>query len=114
MGGGRLSNVIGADKFINELKDEHQKLHATQRYEIGISDIDMWNFDVFFADVIVHACNWHMSCGETSPWHLQTDEWHRVLTVIRDGFAKRNDFDVPEPPEEAWQLLKDNFKHFWD
>ena len=106
--------MIGADKFVHELRDDRQTLHAYQRYTQGISDIDMWNFDVFLADVIVFACNWHMESGETSPWHLDRDEWTRVLTIIRDGFAIRNEFDVPQPTDEAWQLLKDNFKHLWD
>lgn len=114
MGDTETSMGLGADRFIDNLTDDRQKLHAYQRYTQGISDIDMWNFDVFLAEAIVFACDWYMQCGETSPFHLETSEWHRVLKIIRGGFAHRNGNDAPEPPVEAWQLLQEHFKHLWD
>lgn len=106
--------MIGADRFIDKLADEKQALHAYQRYALGVSDVDMWNFDSFLADVIVHGCNWYIDCGSTSPWHLAPDDWKDVLRRIRDGFATRNSDGTPNPPAEAFDLLRDNFKYMWD
>lgn len=106
--------MIGADRFIHNLTDDKQKQHAYQRYAIGISDIDMWNFDTFLADVMVKACDWFIECGSTSPWHLETDQWHDILRSIRDGFSIRNSDGSPNPPPEVFDLMRDNYRYFWD
>lgn len=89
-----------------------QTRHATQRYLRGLSDIDMWNFDRFLADVIVAGCDWYIENGKTSPWHLPEDQWKTILWEIRDGFASGS--VEPNPPLSAWEALRDNFKYFWD
>lgn len=106
--------MIGADRFVDALPPAAAAKHATQRYARGISDIDMWNFDVFLADAIVYACDWHMRQGNTSPWHVEKGEWENILNVIRDGFAARDEWGNTNPPKRAWNLLRKNFRYFWD
>lgn len=106
--------MIGADRFIDKLDAPSQAKHATQRYLRGFSDIDMWNFDRFLADVIVAGCDWCIQHGKTSPWHLPDDQWKAILWEIRDGFAATDGSGAPKPPESAWETLRNNFKHFWD
>lgn len=106
--------MIGADKFINDLDDASQKLHATQRYQRGYSDIDMWNFDVLFADLIVEGCNWMIKHGATSPWKLDPVEWHDILMEIRAGFISRDGNGAPNPSKETWRLLRKHFRYMWD
>lgn len=105
---------IGADKFIHKLNDESQTRHATQRYQRGFSDIDMWNFDGFIADLIVAGCDWMIANGVTSPWKLDEGDWHDILRKIKEGFTYRNEFDVPDPPKDTWRLLRKNFRYMWD
>lgn len=106
--------MIGADKFVMTLKGDQQSLHATQRYARGFSDIDMWNLDGFIADVIVAGCEWHLAHAHATPWHFEKGEWHSVLARIRDGFARKNeDTGAPDPTDEAWELLRENFKFLW-
>lgn len=107
-------NAIGADKFIDKLNERTQKLHAEQRYTRGFSDIDMWNLDGFIADVIVAGCDWMLANGANYPSKRKPDEWLLILQSIRDGFASRNEFDVPDPPKATWRLLRKNFKNLWD
>lgn len=106
--------MIGADKFAEHLTDKQQRLHATQRYQQGISEIDMWNFDTFLADVIVAGCDRMIAEGNTSPWHLAEGDWHKILKKIRKGFSYRDDLGVPKPSKKAWKLLRDNYKYMWD
>lgn len=106
--------MIGADRFVENLSPDMASKHATQRYTGGISEIDMWNFDRFLADVIVAGCNWHMVNGQTSPWHLEQKEWHAILTEIRDGFLREDSNGVADPPKRAWKLLRKHYRNFWD
>ena len=108
--------MIGADRFLHNLDDARQKLHVTQRYERGISDIDMWNFDSFLADAIVAACDYYLSdkAATGGPWNKEPEEWKNILTTIRDGFSRRDDAGICQPPRWAWDLLRDNFHGFWD
>lgn len=106
--------MIGADKFVSDLDDARQTLHATQRYQRGFSDVDMWNFDVLLSDLVVEGCNWMIKHGQTSPWKLGTEEWHAILEEIRAGFVSRDDNGAPNPPKEAWRLLRKHFQFMWD
>lgn len=106
--------VIGADRFIDSVPESTAKLHATQRYRDGISEVDMWNLDCFISDVIVAGCQWHLDNGQGGPWHLDPDEWRLILVDIRDGFAKRDEFGAPMPSKSVWKLLRKNFRFFWD
>jgi hypothetical protein len=106
--------VIGADKFIKDLTEGQQKTHANQRYSQGLSDIDMWNFDVFLADVIVAGCDWMLENSQTSPWKPGEGDWNAILREIREGFASRDDNDAPNPKKRHWKLLRENFKYMWD
>jgi len=105
--------MIGADSFIHTLNPERQTLHATQRYQQGWSDIDMWNGDLFIADVIVAVCRWKRSDKAKSfPTEMTLDEWHMVLKTIEAGFSRCSDEVVPPP--EAWNLLQTYFRNLWD
>lgn len=106
--------MIGADRFIDNKDDAVQKKHATQRYARGFSDVDMWNFDVFLADVIVFGCQYHIDRARTAPWHMDHDEWLGVLIKIRDSFASRDYSGAPAPSKEAWRLLRKHFQYLWD
>lgn len=107
-------SIIGADRFINDLEPHRQSLHATQRYERGYSDIDMWNFDGFLADVIAAGCQWMIDEGMTVPCILDDGEdWYVILAEIRDGFSCRED-NAPVPPKRAWKLLRKYFNYMWD
>ncbi len=108
--------MLGADRFINskDLTEGQKKQHATQRYANGISTIDMWNFDIFLADVIVAGCDRMIAEGCTSPWKLPDGEWHAILKEIRDGFDSRNENGAPNPKKRHWKLLRDNFQYMWD
>ena len=107
--------MIGADRFIDKLDAPLQAKHAMQRYGEGISEIDMWNFDSFLADVIVAGCNWYIDNALTTPWSLDKEEWDAILVEIRDGFASRDAAGLLKPPsKKVWKLLRDNFQHFWD
>lgn len=106
--------MIGADRFVGNLSPAVQTTHATQRYQRGYSDIDMWNFDVLLADVIVAGCEWTIQHGHGSPWKLAQDDWHDIVRQIRDGFATRNSSGAPQPSKEVWRLLRKNFQYLWD
>lgn len=106
--------MIGADRFMDNKDDAIVKKHATQRYQRGFSDIDMWNFDVFLADVIVVGCQYHIDQGSTSPWHLDYEKWKDILITIRDSFASRDESGAPAPSKEAWRLLRKHFQYLWD
>jgi hypothetical protein len=106
--------MVGADSFVGNLDPGQQSQHATQRYMRGYSDIDMWNFDSFLADVIVAGCDWHIANAKTTPWHLEPGEWVEILQEIRAGFVRRGENLAPDPPKRAWKLLRKNFMHFWD
>ena len=109
--GGR--GMIGADSYIRELTPDRQTLHATQRYSQGWSDIDMWNGDLFIADVIVAVCRWKRSDKAKSfPTGMTLDEWHTVLKTIEDGFSWNWDEVTPSP--EVWALLQTYFRNLWD
>lgn len=108
--------MIGADRFVNNLAANQQALHATQRYQRGYSDVDMWNFDILLADIVVAACDWYLGDARNtgSPWGAEPNEWRDALTEIRDGFSTRDDAGVPHPPKSAWKLLRKHFRSFWD
>lgn len=107
--------MIGADRFVDNLSPDSQKTHATQRYQRGYSEIDMWNGDTLIADVIVAVCDWHIAYGNTSPWHLEKSKWNDILQEIRDGFSARaEDGGVAYPPKSAWKLLSKHFCQLWD
>lgn len=106
--------MLGADRFIDHLDSVTAAKHATQRYQRGISDIDMWNFDRFFADVIVAGCDWHIANAQTSPWHLEQKQWHSILQEIREGFSRSDSSGAPKPTKRAWKLLRKNYRYFWD
>jgi hypothetical protein len=106
--------MIGADRFVNSMTEWQQKRHATQRYESGISEIDMWNFDVFLADVIVAGCERMIAKSSTIPGHLSESEWHAILTEIRDGFTLSRKTGEPKPKKKHWKLLRGNFHYLWD
>ena len=106
--------LIGADRFVDDLEPLQQATHATQRYQRGYSDIDMWNFDGFLADVIVAGCNWMINEAMTTPTVIDDEEdWHAILVEIRDGFSSRQD-NAPTPPDSAWELLRKYFNYMWD
>ena len=112
-----MSILIGADKFVNDLEPDRQALHATQRYQRGFSDIDMWNFDGYLADVIVAGCNWMIDRESSGNFTLPPmlddgKDWVAILTEIRDGFTAAEDF--PDPPDSAWLLLQKYFRYMWD
>lgn len=105
---------IGADRFVDDLEAHDQARHATQRYQRGFSDIDMWNFDTFLADIIVAGCNWMIDEAISIPTFVgDLEDWHLILAEIRDGFATRKD-DAPAPPDSAWELLRRYFNYMWD
>jgi hypothetical protein len=109
--------MIGADRFVHKLMDARQAQHATQRYTRGYSDIDMWNFDVFLADLIVAGCTWFLSNAPHTqgPASMDRSQWLDELMVIRTAFASRDVFGgMVEPTDEAWALLKRHFGNFWD
>lgn len=106
--------MIGADRYISNKSDEVATLHATQRYQRGFSDIDMWNLDVLLADVIVYGCQYHIDLGKSSPWHMDNKQWHDTLVTIRNGFARRDVSGAPNPPKKAWKLLRKHFGYLWD
>ena len=106
--------VIGADRFVDHLDPEQAKKHATQRYQRGYSDIDMWNFDTFLADVIVVGCQSHIHGSIACPSHMTREEWRQTLIDIRNGFLRRDSNGAPNPPKAAWKLLRKNFKYLWD
>jgi hypothetical protein len=113
-----VSILIGADKFVHGLEPHQQAIHATQRYQRGFSDLDMWNFDGYLADVIVAGCNWMLereSSGDfTVPAMLDDGkDWVEILTEIRDGFDTKSE-DFPDPPDSAWALLQKYFRYMWD
>ena len=112
-------SMIGADRFVNELEPHRQSMHATQRYAQGYSDIDMWNFDGYLADVIVAGCNWMIAREKSSDFFTvpptldKGEDWLAILTEIRDGFDSRSE-DFPDPPDSAWLLLQKYFRYMWD
>lgn len=105
---------IGADNFITNTSDELASKHATQRYQRGFSDVDMWNLDCFIADVIAAGCQWYIDNGKTCPWEHDVAGWKAILAEIRDGFSYRDPNGEPNPPKSAWKLLRNNFHHLWD
>lgn len=107
--------MIGGDNFVGNLDPQTQSVHATQRYQRGFSDIDMWNFDCFLADAIAAGCDWMIRNGAGTPAILDNGEdWHAILAEIRDGFAFRDKYTEPNPPKEAWKLLRKYFNYMWD
>lgn len=106
--------MIGADRYISNKSDEVAKLHATQRYQRGFSEIDMWNFDVFLADVIIVGCQYHIDRPNSVPGHMDQDEWQKTLIKIRNSFARRDWCGAPNPSKKAWKLLRKNFQYLWD
>lgn len=106
--------MIGADKFADHLDNATAKKHATQRYQHGYSEVDMWNFDTFLADVIVAGCQWHIDSSHTLPGHLEQEEWKAVLIEIRNGFLLRDSGGAPNPPKSAWKLLRKYYRYMWD
>lgn len=104
--------MIGADWFIDKVKPELQAKHATQRYLHGISDVDMWDFDGFIADSIVHGCQWMIDHGHSHPHHLTVEQWHDVLGRIKTGFNRAR--LGGQVSDEAWVLLREHFRYFWD
>jgi len=105
--------MIGADKFVSVLKPERQTLHATQRYQQGWSDVDMWNGDRFIADVIVAVCRWKRSDKAMSfPADMELEEWHTVLQTIEDGFTEKP--GEVTPSQQSWILLQTYFRNLWD
>lgn len=105
---------LGADSFIHKLDGPLANQHATQRYQRGFSDIDMWNLDVFIADTIAAGCQWYIDNAKLCPFDMELDEWKAILAEIRDGFATRDPNDEPKVPKKAWKLLRNNFHHLWD
>lgn len=106
--------MIGADRFIGNKDETLVKKHVAQRYERGFSDLDMWNFDVFLADVIIVGCQYQIDRALTVPGHLEYEEWKDILITIRDSFASRDDVGAPHPSKKAWKLLRKNFQYLWD
>lgn len=107
--------MIGADRFVHRLCPDHQAQHATQRYQRGWSEMDMWNFDSMLADLVVAACTWQLDCAKTGgPWDVTEDQWKQILLEIREGFSVVDPAGSPRPTMSAWILLMDNFSHMWD
>lgn len=107
--------MIGADRFIGYLDADRQTLHATQRYQRGYSDIDLWNLDTFIADIIVAGCDWYLAGKSvtTGPSTMSIAQWHNCLKTVRDGFARDIRGGV-SPPAEAWATLRQIFGMLWD
>lgn len=106
--------MLGADRFIDHISSKEQALHATQRYQRGYSDIDMWNSDLFIANAVVACCDWHIAQSSTSPWHMEKNEWNQILQEIRDGFSRTSTSGAPKPTKRAWKLLRKHFRYFWN
>ena len=108
--------MIGGDRFVNELSPDLQVMHVEQRYARGFSDIDMWNFDSFLADVIVAGCEWMIRNGNGVPTVLDDgSQWQEILEEIKQGFTRGGGDDpFADPPEMAWKLLRTYFSYMWD
>lgn len=106
--------MIGGDRFAGKLSHTWAALHATQRYRQGFSDVDMWNFDCFLADVIAAGCQWQIDHGLSAPTGMSREKWVKVLGEIRDGFTAEHGDLFPVPPKRAWKLLRKNFQYLWD
>ena len=106
--------MIGADRFVANLDSATAKKHATQRYQYGISEVDIWNLDTFIADAIAAGCQAYIDKPVSCPSHLTREEWRQRLVEIRNGFLRRDSNGAPNPPKRTWKLLRKNFKYLWD
>lgn len=91
--------------------------HWYQRARRGYSVFDMWNAEIYLADVIAGSAEWFFYHGNSVPNNLSEDDWNDVLLAIRDGFADfaaRDDFDSPDVPDLAWMLFQKYFRSLWD
>jgi hypothetical protein len=88
-------------------------MHVYQRLTRVFSDADMWNANLFLADVIAGTADWHFRHNRGFPADITNEEWLDILSGIRDGFTQDDDVDwVPAP--WAWDLFRARFNDLWD
>lgn len=89
-------------------------MHVYQRLARGYTDFDMWNGNMFLADLIAATANWHFTHSMYAACGVDREQWLHDLLVIRDGFEARDEAGFLAVPDEAWHLLKEHFYGLWD
>lgn len=88
--------------------------HLWQRMTRGFSDFDMWNGNMFLAEMISGTAYWHFAHSMRSFCGVDREEWLDDLLVIVDGFDARDEGGFLAVPDVAWDLLKEHFYGLWD
>ena len=113
------------EKLASGKKDDRRKRWIKQRTKRGYSDLDVWSFDNFLAQVIAGGVRQIGRFGGY-PMGVEEQRWRDTLDFIADQFewyAKEQfsfseDFrdkinDAEGDFHKAWILLEQNFGGLW-
>jgi hypothetical protein len=85
-----------------------------QRAFRGYSDCDLWNMDLYVAELISKMAHQLADTTYGYPPDLTPAEWRKILHTIGDGFYPNEDFLGWQPSVGVWDLLRERFRFLWD
>ena len=78
-----------------------RRKYARQRVRWGFSEYDVWDFDVYFADLMKDIFAFLAKRHMSHPYDVSHTEWQQTLIEISECFAQYNR-ELPSPAYEAW------------
>jgi len=73
-----------------------------------------WNFDIYIAKEIADQADWMIHHGHTIPEGMTQQQWHQILTRVRDDFRRYSSKTHSSRPEDALALFAQHFDKWWD
>ena len=72
-----------------KLKNIKYKLkYKIQRFHIGYTDIDVWNFDDWFLTTIPKMLDYLQEISISYPYEMTIEDWHNIINTMSNHFKE--------------------------